>query len=97
MYFSRRSALVRNLAVALVNGAVTLVILLIAPLGLMAVIINTALVMMATYATATIGDRVLRYLQADTPLRGELISPPAGQTEGRPGEMVRRGDDVQQR
>lgn len=43
MYISSRSAQVRNLAVALVNGALTLVILLIAPLGLMAVVINTVL------------------------------------------------------
>ncbi|MBF2001494.1 MAG: hypothetical protein IGS38_12325 [Synechococcales cyanobacterium M58_A2018_015] len=77
MYISTRAAFVRNVAVALVNGAVTLVILLIAPLGLAAVWINTLLVVIATYATATIGDRVLRYLQADTPLRAELVDPVA--------------------
>jgi hypothetical protein len=80
MYLSSRSAQVRNGAVAVVNGAVTLVILLIAPLGLAAVIINTILVVIATYVTATIGDRVIRYLQADTPLRAELIDPPAPST-----------------
>jgi hypothetical protein len=75
MYLSKRSAQVRNLAIALVNGAVTLVILLIAPLGLMAVIVNTVLVVVTTYITATVGDRVIRYLQTDTPLRAELINP----------------------
>lgn len=95
MYISSRSAQVRNLAVALVNGAVTLVILLIAPLGLMAVVVNTGLVVLATYATATIGDRVLRYLQADTPLRAELVSPPDTRSEtGREG-LARRQQDLE--
>jgi hypothetical protein len=75
MYLSRRGAQVRNAAIALVNGAVTLVILLIAPLGLMAVVVNTGLVVITTYVTATVGDQVLRYLQADTPLRGDLMDP----------------------
>lgn len=65
MYLTARSAQVRNLAVAAVNGAITLVILLIAPLGLAAVAINTFLVTVATYATATIADRIVRYLQPD--------------------------------
>lgn len=62
VYLSSRAARVRNLAVAFVNGAVTLVILLIAPLGLAAVIINTLLVTIATYFTATAADRVVGYL-----------------------------------
>jgi hypothetical protein len=40
---------VRNLLAALVNGAITLTILLIAPLGLAAVITNTLLVMAGTF------------------------------------------------
>ncbi len=44
MYISRRFATVRNVSVSTVNGGITLVILLIAPLGLAAVIINTLLV-----------------------------------------------------
>jgi hypothetical protein len=63
MYLSSRSIQVRNLAVAIVNGIVTLIILLIAPLGLAAVIINTILVVIATYFTATAADKVIRYLQ----------------------------------
>jgi len=38
MYITPRAAQVRNLAVASVNGTITLIILLIAPLGLFAVI-----------------------------------------------------------
>ncbi|GAB4335137.1 MAG: hypothetical protein OHK0047_24190 [Leptolyngbyaceae cyanobacterium] len=72
MYLTARSAQVRNLAVAAVNGAITLVILLIAPLGLAAVVINTLLVTVATYATATIADRIVRYLQPDV-RQAELI------------------------
>jgi len=51
MYFSNRSIQVRNISVAAVNGSITLIILLIAPLGLVAVIINTVLVAVATYST----------------------------------------------
>jgi hypothetical protein len=65
MYTSSRAAQVRNTAVAAVNGGITLVILLIAPLGLAAVIINTILVTVATYATATVTDRVVYFLQPE--------------------------------
>lgn len=41
MYISTRAAVVRNLATAITNGAITLTLLLIAPLGLAAVIGNT--------------------------------------------------------
>lgn len=88
MYISNRSAQVRNVALTLVNGAITLIILLIAPLGLAAVWINTILVMLTTYATATIGDRVLRYLQSDTPMRAELIPPT--ETSRASGQLMRR-------
>ncbi|NJK36253.1 MAG: hypothetical protein HC919_15705 [Oscillatoriales cyanobacterium SM2_2_1] len=63
MYLSPRSARLRNIALAAVNGIVSLAILLIAPLGLAAVVINTALIVAATYITGTIADRLIRYLQ----------------------------------
>lgn len=63
MYISPRATLVRNVSVSLVNGGVTLIILLIAPLGLMAVIINTILVILATYIVSVGADRVTAYLQ----------------------------------
>ena len=92
MRLSSRPLQVRNVAVAIANGIITLIILLIAPLGLAAVIINTVLVTIATYITATVGDRVVRYLQADTPLRSELISPP------QPCEIVQqRSDQIERR
>jgi len=64
MYISTRAIVVRNFAIAIVNGAITLIILLIAPLGLMAVISNTFLVTVASFFTATLADGVIRFLQA---------------------------------
>ncbi|MBW4418969.1 MAG: hypothetical protein KME13_07035 [Myxacorys californica WJT36-NPBG1] len=66
MYLTPRSAQVRNLSTAAVNGTITLIILLIAPLGLAAVIINTLLVTIASYVTATAADRIVRYLMTDS-------------------------------
>jgi hypothetical protein len=63
MYISHRAALVRNLGVAICNDAITLIILLIAPLGLTAVIINTILVVLASFVNAAAGDSIVRFLQ----------------------------------
>ncbi|MBD2365145.1 hypothetical protein H6G36_28985 [Anabaena minutissima FACHB-250] len=63
MYISSRAALVRNFGVAILNGGITLIILLIAPLGLAAVIINTILVTVASFVNATAGDAVVNFLQ----------------------------------
>jgi len=63
MYLTPRSAQIRNIAIATVNGCITLVILLIAPLGLAAVIFNTLLVALASYGTATLASRIILYLQ----------------------------------
>ena len=65
MYLTKRSALVRNTGVAIVNASFTLIILLIAPLGIVAVWINTALVAIASFVTATAADRVVVFLNHD--------------------------------
>jgi hypothetical protein len=65
MYLSNRALQVRNASIAGISGALTLVILLIAPLGLAAVIINTVLVTIATFATGTVVDRVVLSMQRD--------------------------------
>lgn len=75
MTASEKVALVRNVLVSGTNGAITLVILLIAPLGLAAVLINTALVMVATFTTAQTADQVIRFLQGD---RRETETVPEG-------------------
>lgn len=62
MYLSTRSALVRNVSVSVVNGSITLIILLIAPLGLFAVITNTVLVTLFSFVTGTTADRIVGYL-----------------------------------
>jgi len=65
MLISRRAAFVRNLAVAVVNGAISLAILLIAPLGLASVVTNTFLIAVASFFTAQMADRVVLFLQGD--------------------------------
>jgi hypothetical protein len=65
MILTPRFALVRNVLVSGTNGAITLIILLIAPLGLTAVIMNTALVTLATFFTSQTADRVVGFLQHD--------------------------------
>ena len=66
MILTERSALIRNLLVSGTNGAITLVILLIAPLGLAAVIINTVLITFATYFVSNIADRIVWWLQSES-------------------------------
>ncbi|MFM7363654.1 MAG: CRISPR-associated protein Csx18 [Cuspidothrix sp.] len=77
MYISRRFATVRNFSVSAVNGSVTLVILLIAPLGLAAVIINTLLVTMTTYIVCHLSDRVILWLEPEQ--NAELTSSEKGE------------------
>ncbi|MFN6475218.1 CRISPR-associated protein Csx18 [Nostoc sp. DedQUE07] len=76
MYISSRAALIRNLGIALLNGAITLIILLIAPLGLTAVIINTILIAVASFVNATVGDAVVNFLQPSQikTLQAEIIT-----------------------
>ncbi|OKH33825.1 hypothetical protein NIES2119_22230 [[Phormidium ambiguum] IAM M-71] len=63
MYITQRAAFVRNLGIAGINGAITLIILLIAPLGLAAVLTNTLLVTVASFINATVADRIIQFLQ----------------------------------
>ncbi|MDM9385020.1 CRISPR-associated protein Csx18 [Chlorogloeopsis sp. ULAP01] len=63
MYISPRASRVRNILVSVSTGSITLVILLIAPLGLAAVIINTVLVTFTTYIVSSVADRVIGWLE----------------------------------
>lgn len=88
MYISRRSATVRNALVSVANGGVTLVILLIAPMGLAAVIINALLVTFATYIVSSAADRVVKWLEPEG--KAELISSsPAGNSSSRKSKLQR--------
>ncbi len=73
MYITSRASTIRNFSLAAVNGTITLIILLIAPLGLAAVISNTFLVTVATFFASTIADQIVRYLQ---PSRAQEIKTP---------------------
>lgn len=91
MYISSRAASVRNLSISATNGVITLVILLIAPLGIVAVIINTVLIILATYMTATVADRIVRYLTSSTQ-QAELLA------RANPSQIRRREiDDLERR
>lgn len=72
MYISTRSQLLRNALVSVSTGSITLIILLIAPLGLAAVIINTLLVTLASYLVSSVADRVIVWLLP--PTSAELFS-----------------------
>jgi hypothetical protein len=66
MYFlTDKVARVRNISVSAANGIISLTILLIAPMGLFAVIVNTLLIVAATYGCLTASDRILVYLLRD--------------------------------
>ena len=66
VYSPYRLLFARNLGVAFVNGLVTLVILLIAPMGLAAVVVNTLLVALSTMTVGVCGDLVVRWLLQGT-------------------------------
>ena len=89
MTITWRIALVRNILVSGTNGAITLVILLIAPLGLAAVMINTALVVLATFTATQTADQMIRFLQSDRPPSG---TPPLHliPDQDEPGPLKRR-------
>lgn len=88
MYISRRSATFRNVSISTVNGGITLIILLIAPLGLAAVIINTLLVAVSTYIVASAADRVILWLEPEQ--NGELTSSGEGEYRSRKKSYLQR-------
>ncbi len=92
MYLSWRALLVRSIVAAAVNGLITLWLLLIAPLGLAAVVFNTAAVALSTFAVCLSGDLVVSWLLRGQPDSGSLPATPGRHLE-RPGatEVERRG------
>lgn len=81
MYISPRGALVRNVAAAAVNSAITLMLLLIAPLGLAAVISNTLAIAFSTFFVCMAADFVVAWLLQSSKQNHSLRS--------HPGEMTR--------
>lgn len=87
MFISFRAARMRNVSVAVVNSSITLIILLIAPLGLAAVIINTLLVAIASYGVCQTADRIIIWLSPPPSITTSFSS--QAQEENR-SEVVRR-------
>lgn len=87
MYISRRSATVRNVSVSTVNGGITLVILLIAPLALAAVIMNTLLVTFATFWVSSMADRIVLWLEPEQ--NAELTSGTGGEHRTKKSNLQR--------
>ncbi|MGY2837996.1 CRISPR-associated protein Csx18 [Thermostichus sp. MS-CIW-41] len=88
----------RNLVTAVVNGSITLAILLIAPLGLAAVITNTILVAIASFFSGSLAEIVMDFLSSPEidveilPERGR--SKPGNAIDHRRGaEDLRRHDE----
>lgn len=71
---SWRAMLARSLAAAVVNGIVTLWLLLIAPLGLATAILNTSAVALSTFAVCFAGDLVSIWLLREQGASGSLGS-----------------------
>jgi hypothetical protein len=69
MFLPKSIVLARNIAVAFLNGLLTLIILLIAPLGLLAVITNTVLVTLSTYILLSFSDGILQRMFASNQVK----------------------------
>ncbi len=82
---------VRSLISALMNGAATLMILLIAPLGLAAVIANTILVVIASYFAGEITDFFIDALRS-ADIEVELL-PTERKQSSTTGQIIRTQRD----
>ena len=80
MFITIRGLFVRNVAVSIINGAITLTLLLIAPLGLAAVISNTAMVTVSTFVVATGLDFIVAWLLRPSP---GVVFPPQSRRDRR--------------
>ncbi len=67
MFISKKAAFVRNVAASAINCIITLILLLIAPLGLAAVITNTFLVTLSTFIVCTFCDLIVVWLSFSPP------------------------------
>ncbi|MEY3299669.1 MAG: hypothetical protein RLZZ597_2929 [Cyanobacteriota bacterium] len=91
---ARKLVRYRNLLVALANAAITWGILIIAPLGLFAVINCTVMVFLASLATGFIGDLALNALLNDlnSDPRSIRFGDPNRQGPPQRGEMANDGN-----
>ncbi|NEO26066.1 MAG: hypothetical protein F6K03_04005 [Kamptonema sp. SIO4C4] len=90
MYISTRAALVRSGVVSGVNCAITLTLLLIAPLGLAAVITNTVFITASTFVVCVAGDWVVAWLGNGVPPSELPRGSNSGSIQQRQNEDIRR-------
>ncbi len=62
MNISSQGTLIKNISIAFFNGLITLILLLIAPLGLATVIFNTLAITISSFAVATLFDKITEWL-----------------------------------
>jgi len=62
MLISWKGSLIKSVAIAFINGLITLILLLIAPLGLAVVVINTIAIFISTLAVTMAFDLITLWL-----------------------------------
>lgn len=62
MFISQKALFIRNLSATLINSLITLILLLIAPLGLVTVVTNTVAVGLSTFFVSTGLDLIIFWL-----------------------------------
>jgi len=62
MLISCKGSLIKSIAIAFFNGLITLILLLIAPLGLAAVIMNTIMITVSSFMVSVIFDVITIWL-----------------------------------
>lgn len=99
MNTSVKRHLIKNIATAFINGLITLILLLIAPLGLLAVIVNTLAVTISTFVVAMGFDFLTIWLlnssrqqsYFDRPLNDPYYNPITRQNNT---DLSRRNEDI---
>ncbi|MBR8829387.1 MAG: hypothetical protein DSM107014_16060 [Gomphosphaeria aponina SAG 52.96 = DSM 107014] len=91
MYITTRGMILRNATAAIFNGSITLGILLIAPLGLAAVITNTLLVTGSTFLVCSGADLVVSWLIQPVKYKGSFFRKSSqGEIESIPYKDIER-------
>lgn len=62
MLISWKGSLIKSVAVAFINGLITLILLLIAPLGLASVIVNTLMISLSSLMVSIVFDFITIWL-----------------------------------
>lgn len=97
MFISQKSAFIKNITMAISNSIITLILLLIAPLGLAGVITNTIAVGFSTLMVATFFDIVVLWLLEGKNNRGNLSGvyreQPFNSIKSQESQQIQRRDE----